>query len=227
MRQGRVTSHTTRRCLVALGVAVACWAGAAVPAWAHVGITGAATVEEVTTVDFAWDHGCGSQPTIALELRLPDGATVVASRLMPGWSATTEGSVMRLTGPEVPDGTPAMFALELTGHDTSVEHLVPTLQICPDGQEAWIDADPTASNSAPRMAATTEEPPATTTTADTTPPEEDAAVVTATEDEATNATDAATDTGAPWAIIALAVVAGVVVAVVVAVGRARRTSTTD
>jgi periplasmic copper chaperone A len=208
--------------VLAAGVALV-MLGVTTPAWAHVGITGATTGPDgVTTVEFAWDHGCDGQATTALEMQLPEGAVVGASTLPAGWSGSGEGRVLRLDGPAIPDGTPAGFTLELTGYDTSVEHLVPTLQFCPDGEEAWIGADPDASDSAPRIAATTAEPPVTTTTTGA-PNGADAGDSVGEVTRAANESLAA-DSGPPWGTI-IAVTAGlavVVAAVVLLVSRSRQ-----
>jgi periplasmic copper chaperone A len=193
------------------------------PAEAHVEVSGATTAPDgVTTVEFGWVHGCDGQATTALEMQLPEGATVGAASLPAGWGASGEGRVLRLEGPAIADGTPAVFSIELTGYDTSVEQLVPTVQICPDGEEAWIGADPEANDAAPRIAATTLEPPtATSTTALTTPDGnavDDNVGVTSTGDS--QATSAQT----PWATF-IAVAAGLVVvaaAVTLLVVRSRR-----
>jgi periplasmic copper chaperone A len=207
------------RLLVSVGFVAAVVLASATSAGAHVGITGATTTAGITTVEFAWDHGCGSQPTTAIEMRLPPGATVESTTLLAGWEATIQGAEVRIAGPAVADGTSARFSLDLSGFDTSVEHLVPTLQICPDGEQAWIGADPEASDAAPRLSATTEAPPATSTTTagDAASGDDDAEVTSANDVEAT-----ASPASVPWVTIIVAIAAAVVLAVVVLVARARR-----
>jgi periplasmic copper chaperone A len=156
--------------LVALGVTVG-------PAGAHVGIvtastSAASTTDSVTTVTFAFDHGCGSSPTMALDLQLPAGAVVATpvpttDGLMDGWvlesaqgdGASTSRQVVRLAGPPIPDGQASTFTVQIKGYDTSVDHLVPTVQVCSQGEEAWIDPDQASANAAPFLVATTAAPP--------------------------------------------------------------------
>ncbi len=238
------------RGIAALVVAAVALIMAAGPASAHVGVASASTTDAVTTINFAFDHGCGSSPTVALEMQLPQAAQVVSTELMAGWvfdgtsgdGASNSRQVARISGPAIPDGQLATFAIVARGYDTSVDHLVPTVQVCEQGQEAWIDPNQTSAQAAPLLTATTAEPPADLTdltgeasTAPTVAPgagsgtanPQAPADVTSTADlEADNAalnTDEATSSALGIVIaatIGLAVVAGIVMVV-----RSRRNTT--
>lgn len=213
----------------------------AAPASAHVGIASASTTDAVTTINFSFDHGCGSSPTIALEMQLPAAAEVVSTELMSGWvfdgttgdGASTSQQVARISGPPIPDGQFATFTVVARGYDTSVDHLVPTVQLCEQGEEAWIDPDQASPQSAPFLAATTAEPPAPPApeptlapAADPLPVAEPPEPLTA-ADEADADRDAAADaeadaSGAPWVAIIAGVIGGAATVAVVQVARSRR-----
>ena len=227
------TPSTTRdrlgRLAVAAAVVATSWMATTAVAGAHVGITSAATAPDgATTIDFGFDHGCGSSATGAIEMQLPAGATLVSANLIEGWSLTGTGPVVRIEGTPVPDGVPGGFALVVTGHDTSVDHLVPTVQFCEQGEQAWIDPDQSSPNAAPLLTATTAEPPATGPVA---APEPISAVVDAGGTDVAVTTDYVAESShshVPWAAI-IAGVAGVAVvagAVVVVLSRSRRSAAT-
>lgn len=241
------TTTTSRplRALAAAGLAAIAVLVLSTPASAHVGIASASTTDAVTTINFAFDHGCGSSPTIALEMQLPAAAQVVSTELMAGWvfdgttgdGASTSQQVARISGPAIPDGQLATFSVVARGYDSSVDHLVPTVQVCEQGQGAWIDPDQASAQAAPLLAATTAEPPAPSDPE----PAADAAPVTGSFDEAeppepvTAADDAEADrdavvdaeaevSGAPWVVIIAAVVAGALALGYSLVVRSRRKS---
>lgn len=144
---------------VALGLALAPMPVAS----AHVGIMSATTTGADTEVSFRFDHGCDGSPTTAMDIQLPADATTVASELPTGWTLTGGDGTATLSGPPIPDDGDITFTLTVTGHDTSVQHLVPVLQQCPDGELAWIDTDGASAYPAPVLTATTSEPAPTTT----------------------------------------------------------------
>lgn len=239
-----MSTPTASRCLRALAaaglttIALVVWAA---PASAHVGIASASTTDAITTINFSFDHGCGSSPTIALEMQLPAAAEVVSTELMSGWvfdgttgdGASTSQQVARISGPPIPDGQFASFTVVARGYDTSVDHLVPTVQLCEQGEEAWIDPDQASPQSAPFLAATTAEPPAPPApeptlapAADPLPVAEPPEPLTA-ADEADADRDAAADaeadaSGAPWVAIIAGVIGGAATVAVVQVVRSRR-----
>lgn len=221
------TTSPCLRALAAAGLAAMALVVLSTPASAHVGIASASTTDAITTINFSFDHGCGSSPTIALEMQLPAAAEVVSTELMSGWvfdgttgdGASTSQQVARISGPPIPDGQLATFSVVARGYDTSVDHLVPTVQLCEQGEEAWIDPDQASPQSAPFLAATTAEPPAPPApeptlapTADPLPVAEPPEPVTA-ADIAEADRDAVVDaeaeaSGAPWVVIVAAVVVG-------------------
>jgi uncharacterized protein YcnI len=243
---GRLIAGKVSRGVAAVLVAAVALILVAAPANAHVGIASASTTDAVTTINFSFDHGCGSSPTIALEMQLPTAAQVVSTELMEGWvfdgttgdGASTSQQVARISGPPIPDGQFASFTVVARGYDTSVDHLVPTVQLCEQGQEAWIDPDQASPQSAPFLAATTAEPPAdlndeTTTTSTVAPgagsgtadPQAPAEVTSTADPEADNAalaTDEADATSSTLGIIIAAAIAVAVVAGIVMVVRSRR-----
>jgi len=242
----RLIAGKVSRGFAALVVAAAAMIMVAAPASAHVGIASASTTDAVTTINFSFDHGCGSSPTVALEMQLPEAAQVVSTELMAGWvfdgtsgdGASTSRQVARISGPAIPDGQFASFTVVARGYDTSVDHLVPTVQLCEQGQEAWIDPDQASPQSAPFLAATTAEPPAdlndgATTTSTVAPgagsgtadPQAPADVTSTADLEADNAALTADDaeaTSSTLGIIIAAAIAAAVVAGIVMVVRSRR-----
>jgi uncharacterized protein YcnI len=196
---------------------------------AHVSITSAATSPEgVTAVQLRFDHGCGSAPTVAMDLRVPDGAELDGADLPDGWtgSPVNASGVLRLAGPPIPDGQTVNFEVRLRGYDTGSDHLVPTIQECEGSDLAWIDPDQAASYPAPLLAATTP-PTTTTTTAPAAVPEPIAADVPDGSGQAAAAGDAAVPvnggTGViPWVVGGIAGAAAVAGGVW-AVARQRRT----
>lgn len=173
-RTVRPTMRPTTRPIVATVAALAVALGLALApmpvAGAHVGIMSATTTGADTEVRFRFDHGCDGSPTTAMDIQLPTGATTVDSDLPTGWTLTGGDGTATLSGPPIPDDGDITFMLTITGHDTSVQHLVPVLQQCPDGELAWIDADGASAYPAPVLTATTSEPAPTTTSPTTTSP---------------------------------------------------------
>jgi len=190
-RTTRPTVATVAALAVALGLALA----PMTVAGAHVGIMSATTTGADTEVRFRFDHGCDGSPTTAMDIQLPTGATTVASELPTGWALTGGDGTARLSGPPIPDDGDITFTLTITGHDTSVQHLVPVLQQCPDGELAWIDADGASAYPAPVLTATTSEPAPTTTAPTTTAPvEPDTAAPTPAPDPTADAAPDGSDT---------------------------------
>lgn len=234
----RMSAHTSIPRLVATVAAMSVVAliTMSTAAGAHVGIMGATTTGADTDVRFKFDHGCDGSPTVAMDLRLPDGATVVNADLPSGWDITDPSTEARLAGDPIADDATINFMLTLTGYDTSVSHLVPVVQRCEQGELAWIDSDPTAAYPAPALPATTTEPsvppapqPAEDSTSVTGPtPEADLPEPVTAADDAEADRDAilvaeAEAAGAPWPIIIIAaVVAGALALGSTLVVRSRR-----
>ena len=127
--------------LVALAAGVAALALAVAPAAAHVGAEATdVTPDGFTRVVLSFQHGCEGQPTTALRVQVPEGATDVAAEDGEGFTAEVADGTITWTGGSIPDGTAAelAFSAKLAQPD-GTEVLVPTIQTCPDGEIAWIE----------------------------------------------------------------------------------------
>ncbi|MCU0267272.1 MAG: YcnI family protein [Acidimicrobiales bacterium] len=162
--------HRFLRAVALATVPAALWASAAA---AHVNASGDQQPDGVTSVTFSFSHGCAGSPTTALRIQLPDNATDAEPGAgEPGWTAEITDGVLTWSGGSIPDETKASFSavLTLSGAAGDVVYF-PTIQVCEQGQEDWIDRsdDPGADQAAPRITLTqTVEPPSTTTTVATT-----------------------------------------------------------
>lgn len=133
--------------------------------YGHVGITDATTDPNgVTTIEFSFDHGCGFSPTVRIEVKLPPEAVVVGTRVPAEWSVVETRDTFVAEGPQIPPTETVGFAVSLTNHDTSIDHLMPTIQICEAGTLAWIEPERSSNYPAPFLTATTEPVGGTTTT---------------------------------------------------------------
>ena len=125
--------------MVALAVVLVGLAG---PAGAHVsGRATAVTPDGSTTVQFAYDHGCGTSPTIGLRVKLPADTTAVNPGDAPtGWVGAVEGDVLSWSGPPVPDGRAARYTatMRLVGNEGD-QVALPTIQQCAQGTNDWIE----------------------------------------------------------------------------------------
>ncbi|HEY5153496.1 MAG TPA: DUF1775 domain-containing protein [Acidimicrobiales bacterium] len=158
--------------IIALAGAVALLVAVATPAFAHVEAEGATDASGITTVTFAFTHGCTGSPTTALSIQLPDGTTEVTPQNPAGWTSTASATVLDWKGGSIPDAQPGEFvaSMRIVGTKGSTVFL-PTKQICAVGEEDWLEktADPEADNAAPRIVLTeTVAPDATATTKATT-----------------------------------------------------------
>ncbi len=123
-------------------LALALWSA---PAMAHVSSDPAAasgTTDDagITTVVLSFDHGCGESPTTGLRVQLPDGTTDVTTADPDGWTSAVSDGVVTWTGGSVAPKDKGSFELRarLVGQEGEVIYL-PTVQTCPDGEEAWIE----------------------------------------------------------------------------------------
>ena len=162
----------------------------AAPAWAHVEAEGTTDASGITTVTFAFTHGCAGSPTTGLKVQLPDGTTLVTPQNPTGWTSTTTGGELSWTGGSIPDSTPGEFvaSMRIVG-TTGTTIFLPTVQVCAAGQENWIEKteDPEAENAAPRIVlGETVAPDTTSSTASTS-----STTVTSTTAKATTATTGA------------------------------------
>lgn len=120
------------------------------PAAAHVtsGQTEAASGAR-TPVTFSFDHGCEGQPTTYLRIQIPDGVTDVTAEDPAGWTSSVTAQELRWDGGAVPDGETLPFVATMTieAPEGTTIHF-PTIQGCPDAEEAWIQI-PDATNPEP------------------------------------------------------------------------------
>jgi uncharacterized protein YcnI len=194
----------------------------ATPAAGHVEIDPQeAAAGSTTTITFSFRHGKDGSATTGLEVKLPEGASVVDVPAVDGWtSEVDEGEgIVTWTGGSVPDGTEAAFPIVVQLPATAGEVLFPTVQTGPAGELAWIseaEGEGEDANPAPRLMLIADPNAAVTTTAAETTTTI-AAETTTTNDLPGTALEAeARDDGgesiAPWAIgsgIAALVVIGV------------------
>ncbi len=158
--------------VIALAGAVALLVAVAAPAWAHVEAEGVTDASGITTVTFAFEHGCAGSPTKQLTIQLPDGTTEVTPQNPTGWTSTVSGGVLDWTGGPIPDTEKGEFvaSMRIVGTQGSTVFL-PTKQICVAGENDWLEKtdDPEADNAAPRIVLTqTVAPDSATTQASTT-----------------------------------------------------------
>ncbi|MCB1248215.1 MAG: DUF1775 domain-containing protein [Acidimicrobiales bacterium] len=143
MALGRATDGVASIGLVAVVLlTLALWSS---PAMAHVSSDPAAasgTTDDagITTVVLSFDHGCGESPTTGLRVQLPDGTTEVTTTDPDGWTSAVSDGVVTWTGGSVAPKDKGSFELRarLVGQAGEVVYL-PTVQTCPDGEEAWIE----------------------------------------------------------------------------------------
>lgn len=149
----RITSHTVRprrrRAAVAVGGTVggiALALGAPLMAGAHVSVTPDALApggHGVLTFSFA--HGCGTSPTTALRITMPDGLASVAPTLDGDWSIQVErgddGLVSAVTYTALtPVPTDLRGAVSMSvglDEDTPTTLAFPVVQQCVDGATEW------------------------------------------------------------------------------------------
>ena len=160
------------------------------------------------TVGFVVEHGCGESNTTGMDIKLPAGITD-ATASKPGWTVTVADGVVRFSGGDLDHDTEDTFDISFTAPTTTGFVSFPTVQICGDTEQPWLDetveGQPEPEHPAPRLEITqgpptsdeltipvdTDDDAETTTTA--------AAVTTTTQASTTTApaTTAATTTAAP------------------------------
>ena len=112
------------------------------PASAHVEVgPDTAVAGSTTTLTFSFHHGKDGAATTALQVQLPDGASVVSVPAVAGWTSSVTDGVVSWTGGRVPDGTEAEFPIEVRLPATAGTALFPTIQVTEAGELAWISPD--------------------------------------------------------------------------------------
>lgn len=163
-----------RRTLLLVPLVAAALVLAADPASAHVNVDPTeAEAGSTTTVTFRFHHGLDGSATTGLEVKLPDGAEVVETPEVPGWTASVseDGTVVTWTGGSVPDGVDAAFPLVVRLPDTPGTVLFPTIQVTEAGELPWISEDEGEgedSRPAPRLTLVGGSPSTTTAPSSTT-----------------------------------------------------------
>lgn len=143
-----------------LASALALIACGVLPAYAHATIGGAqAKIGGAYEAAFDIPHGCTGQPTVEVIVQVPPGFLEVLPAEVPGWqSAIKRGSYDRpynlrgtavaegvtevtWSGGSLPDHVMETFRLTGTFADDLTPGAVffPMVQVCPHGEEAWID----------------------------------------------------------------------------------------
>lgn len=140
---------TARRRTVRLGVAAVVAAltllvAGAVPASAHIVVDRAQpNPDGTTTIVFAFDHGCDLDPTVEIEITLPDGVEVVATEAPEGWSSWADSTTALFAGPPIPSFEPTELSVTATISGTPGDAIhFPTVQRCEGGGTyEWVDGD--------------------------------------------------------------------------------------
>jgi uncharacterized protein YcnI len=144
--------------------------GLAAPAGAHVEPTNpTGEADRRADVGFVPTHGCGTAPTIGVDIQLPEGVVDPLPADLDGWTASVDDSVVTWEGGPLPDGDEAVFSVNLLLPDApGVTLFFPTIQRCPDGESlAWIqqpDDGTDQSSPAPALAIVEATGPRGTTT---------------------------------------------------------------
>ncbi len=115
--------------------------GAPSPAGAHVEPT-SATGEAGRRADvgFVPTHGCGTAPTVGIDIQLPDDVLDPLPEDVDGWTTSVDDRVVTWDGGLLPDGDELAFSVNVLLPDAPGTTLFfPTIQRCPDGESlAWI-----------------------------------------------------------------------------------------
>lgn len=115
--------------------------GPAAPVSAHVEpTTPTGEAGRRADVGFVPTHGCGTAPTIGIDIQLPEGVLDPLPADLDGWAASVDDRVVTWDGGPLPDGDEATFSVNVLLPDTPGTRLLfPTIQRCPDGESlAWI-----------------------------------------------------------------------------------------
>lgn len=127
-------------------------------------------------VEFTVQHGCAGSPTVQLDMRLPEGVSMVRPESPAGWTASVEGDVVTFVGGPLAGNVEETFRVRMILPLTAGETIYfPFVQRCEVGEIRWIDIPQDGSGAeldepAPAMRLTaplpgaTLPPPMTTTT---------------------------------------------------------------
>lgn len=152
-------SGRLRRTTAAM-VAIAVVVLSAMPALAHVEVSDSSVAPDgAASVTFSFHHGCDGQPTTSLRIQIPDGVTDVAPQPVDGWQTSVTTTEVAWTGGSIPDGAQGDFTATMRVSGAAGTTIwFPTLQGCPNGEEAWIETaapgEPEPENAAPSIVLT-------------------------------------------------------------------------
>jgi uncharacterized protein YcnI len=124
-----------------LALAVVGVIGAAAPAFAHVEVSDSSVEPDgQATVAFSFHHGCAGEPTTSLRIQVPQGVSDVRPQPVDGWQTASDANEFSWTGGSVPDGDEATFTATMRVTGTAGTTVwFPTVQGCPNAEEAWIE----------------------------------------------------------------------------------------
>jgi uncharacterized protein YcnI len=131
------------------------------PARAHVVLKDATAVSGTYHVaTFRVPHGCGTSPTVAIRIAIPDGIVVAKPVPKPGWRieilhealptpVAREGGILTQRPKEIawiggplPDAYMDEFAVMLRLPAGTGPLWFPTVQLCEQGETRWIEVPP-------------------------------------------------------------------------------------
>ena len=133
----------SRRFLAASSASFVALVALAGPAWAHADASAKAEPAGRTAITISLEHGCDGNPTTALRVSLPAGATAVKGVDANGWTSTVTASEISWTGGSLAATKAGDFAFSLVLSQAAGSTVVlPTIQSCAKNTEiAWIEKD--------------------------------------------------------------------------------------
>ena len=106
------------------------------------------------TVGFVVEHGCGESNTTGMDIKLPAGITD-ATASKHGWTVSVADGVVRFSDGELDHDTEDTFDVTFTAPTTPGFVTFPTVQICGDTEQPWLDetveGQPEPEHPAPRL----------------------------------------------------------------------------
>ncbi len=148
------------------------------------------------TVGFVVEHGCGESNTTGMDIKLPAGITD-ATASKQGWTVSVADGVVRFSGGDLDHDTEDTFDVSFTAPTAPGFVTFPTVQICGDTQQPWLDetveGQPEPEHPAPRLEIT-QGPPTSDELTIPVDTDDDADGTTTTAAAATTTTQVATTT---------------------------------
>jgi periplasmic copper chaperone A len=140
------------------------------------------------TVAFKVEHGCDGSPTTSMSFQIPEGVTDAVGVEKEGWTSTVTGNTLEFTGGPLAADEEDTFDITFTAPATAGEISFPIIQTCEQGELAWIEPIVEGAEEPERPAPIVKITEGAPTAEDLTPEPE--------EEEGTEGTVVATDTGA-------------------------------